>query len=413
MNAEILAVGTELLLGNTANTDARDLSELLAAMGINVFWHTVVGDNPQRLRDAVAIARGRADLIITTGGLGPTCDDLTKQVLAEAFGLGLEFHEDVGEGLRVWYESRHNGLPFPENNLRQAYLPAGCTVFYNEWGSAPGCAFEANGIRVLMLPGPPGECIPMFRACAMPYLSALTGETICSHNLRMVGIGEARMEELLRDLMDDHPNPSLAPYSKPGECSVRVTAKAATAEECEEMMEPVIEEVKARIGEFIYGTDVDSIEQAVNTLLGEKGMTLAAAESCTGGLLAKRMTDIPGSSAHFKGGVTVYTEEAKCTLLGLKQSYIDKHGVVSAAVAKKLAKRVRKTLKADFGVGITGWAGPDGDDVGLVYVALAAKDACFVRQLNCGQRVPRERVRTIAVNNALDMVRRSLSGLEI
>ncbi len=413
MNAEILSVGTELLLGNTANTDARDLSEALAQLGINVYWHTVVGDNPERLMQCVDIARFRADLIITTGGLGPTCDDLTKQTLARSFGLELYYDEAEAQGIRDWFASRRGSRPFTENNLQQAYLPRGCTVFHNRWGSAPGCAFEKDGVRVLMLPGPPGECNAMFRESAVPYLRALSSETIVSHQLRMIGVGESQMEEKLRDLMDGLHNPTLAPYAKPGECLVRVTAKAESEAVCEELMAPVIREVRARMGDCIYGMDVDSLEAAVNALLEEKGLTLAAAESCTGGLLAKRMTDIPGSSKHFKGGVTVYTEAAKTALLGLKPEFIAENGVVSAAVAARLAKKVRKKTGADLGVGITGWAGPDGDDVGLVYVGLAWKGESVVRRLNCGARVPRERVRTIAVNNAFDMVRRHLTGLEI
>jgi nicotinamide-nucleotide amidase len=312
--------------------------------------------------------------------------------------------------LRAFF-SRY-GRPFTENNLQQAWLPAGCTVFHNDWGTAPGCAFEKDGVRVIMLPGPPNECIPMFRQAAMPYLRALSGQIIRSHKLRMVGIGESQMEEKLRDMMEGLRNPTLAPYTRLGECMVRVTAKADSEEECDAMMEPVLREVRDRVGEYIYGTDVETLEQVVLLLLEKKGVTLAAAESCTGGWLAKRLTDCSGASAWFKGGVTVYTEEAKTELLGIKPRSIKKHGVVSAAVARKMAKRVRKRLDSDLGIGITGWAGPDGEDVGLVYVALAWDGECVVRRLTCG-RSTRERIRTLAVNNAFDMVRRHLSGLEI
>ncbi len=413
MNAEILSVGTELLLGNVANTDARDLSEKLAKIGINVFWHTVVGDNPERLMQCVDIARFRADLIITTGGLGPTCDDLTKEILARSFGLELVFHEDEAEELKAVFAAHGGDHPFTENNLRQMYLPEGCTVFHNNWGTAPGCAFEKDGVHVLMLPGPPGEMNAMFDHCALPYLRSLNGETILSHQLRMFGIGESPMEEKLRDMMEGLRNPTLAPYAKPGECLVRVTAKAETEEECEAMMEPVIREVRERIGDYIYGMDVESMQEMVLALLKEKGVTLSAAESCTGGLLAKRLTDLPGASQVFRGGVTVYTEEAKTILLGIKPKFIAENGVVSAAVAAKMAKRVRKLLGSDLGVGITGWAGPDGEERGLIFVALAWKGESVVRQLHCGSRTPRDRARILAVNNAFDMVRRHLNGLEI
>ena len=409
MNAEILSVGTELLLGNTTNTDARDLSEGLASLGINVFWHTVVGDNPARLTECVYRARNRADLILTTGGLGPTCDDLTKQVLARSFDLELYYDEAEAQGIRDYFAKR--GRSFTENNLQQAWLPQGCTVLHNDWGTAPGCAFEKDGVRVIMLPGPPRECNSMFRYRVIPYLRALTDGTIVSHQLRMVGVGESQMEDRLRDLMDGA-NPSLAPYSQEGECMVRVTARGRDEAECERLMAPLMAEVRARMGDLIYGTDCGSLEQRVKDLLDEKNVSLAAAESCTGGLLAKRLTDIPGASAHFRGGVVVYTEEAKTRLLNIDPDFILENGVVSAAVAAKMARRVRKALLSDLGVGITGWAGPEGDSVGLVYVALACRGDCFVRRLNLGNH-PRGRIRVIASTNAFDMIRRYLTGLDI
>ena len=233
MNCEILAVGTELLLGNTVNTNASDLSQLLADLGINVFWHTVVGDNPARLREAVDIAKGRADLIITTGGLGPTYDDLTKNILAEAFGKKLVFHEEEADFLREVYTGR--GRPLTDNVMQQAWLPEDCTVFHNEWGTAPGCAFEAEGVRVILLPGPPFECLPMFRACAVPYLKKLTGEVLVSRQIRVFGMGESAVEAIFRTEMEHMANPSLATYAKEGEVMLRVTAKAAREAEAAAM----------------------------------------------------------------------------------------------------------------------------------------------------------------------------------
>ena len=413
MNAEIISVGTELLLGHTANTDARDLSEMLAELGINVYWHTVVGDNPRRLIQAVDIARFRSDLIITTGGLGPTCDDLTKQTLARAFSLPLYRDAEEETFLRAWFASKKGSAPFTENNLQQADLPLGCTVFHNDWGTAPGCAFEKDGITVIMLPGPPAECRDMFRHRAMPYLrERCGGEVIRSHKMHLLVIGESEMESRLRPLMESLTNPTLAPYAKTGECFVRVTAKAATEEDCEALMAPVMEQVRQAVGDYLYGVDEESLEALVSRLLREKGMTLAAAESCTGGLLSKRMTDLPGASDIFRGGVTVYTEAAKTALLGIKPGFIAEHGVVSAAVAGKMARRVRKRLGADIGVGITGWAGPGGENVGLVYVGVAWEGESVVRRLQCGN-MTRERIRYIAANNALDMVRRCLCGAEL
>ena len=410
MNAEIVAVGTELLLGTSTNTDARDVSLALSELGINVYWHTVVGDNPARLTECLYRAKNRADLIITTGGLGPTCDDLTKQTLARAFGRELYFDEEAAETIRSWFSAQ--GRTFTENNLRQAWLPEGCTVLPNDCGTAPGCLFQTDGVVVAMLPGPPRECNAMLRNYLVPWLRERSGETIRSHMIRMFGVGESAMEEKLRDLMDGA-NPTVAPYAKLGECLVRVTAKAADADACETLMTPMVEEICRRMGDVVYGLDAGSLEERVLELLAAKDMTFAAAESCTGGMVAQRLTAIPGASAYFRGGVTVYTEEAKTRLLGIDPKLIKKQGVVSAAVARKMAKRVRKLLKSDLGVGITGWAGPDGDDVGLVYVALAAKGDCFVRRLQLGRSSDREKIRTLAAHNAFDMARRYLTGLDI
>ena len=410
MNAEIISVGTELLLGTSTNTDARDVSLALAELGINVYWHTVVGDNPARLTECLYRARNRADLIVTTGGLGPTCDDLTKQTIARAFGRELYFDTEAADSIRAWFAERNRA--FTENNLSQAWLPEGCTVLPNDNGTAPGCIFEADGITVIMLPGPPRELNAMLNGYVIPWLRERSDKTIRSHSVRMFGIGESAMEEKLRDLMDGA-NPTVAPYAKLGECLVRVTAKADTPQECDEMIAPVVEEVCRRMGDLVYGIDSPDLEHRVLELLAEKGKTFASAESCTGGMVSQRITAIPGASNWFRGGVNVYTEDAKSILLGIKPSFIKEHGVVSAAVAGKMARRVRKRLKADLGVGITGWAGPDGEDVGLVYVALAAKGECYVRRLQLGARTDRERIRTVAAHNAFDMTRRYLTGLDI
>ena len=410
--AELIAVGTELLLGNVANLDAQLISEALASLGINVYWHTVVGDNPERLRAAVEIARSRADLIITTGGLGPTCDDLTKQTVCECFGRELRLREELLADIREMYRTQLR-RPMPENNARQAMFPADCTIFPNPVGTAPGCAFESGGIHVLMLPGPPFECRTMLEGQAMPYLKRLSDEVILSRDLRVFGMGESRVEELLHGPMSRMSNPSVAPYAKFGECLVRITAKAKTDAEARALMEPVAAEVHAALGDVIYSEDGKSLEETVSRLLRERGLTLAAAESCTGGLIAKRMTDPAGASQVFCGGVVSYTNEVKAAVLGVRQETLDRFGAVSAETAEEMAAGVRRITGSDLGVSVTGVAGPDRDDrgneVGTVYIGLASAEGVAVRRLLLGGR--RERIRNSAANHALDMVRRSLLGL--
>ena len=411
--AELIAVGTELLLGNIANTDAQMLSKGLSALGINVYYHTVVGDNPQRLKAAVEVAKGRADIIITTGGLGPTCDDLTKNVLAECFGRKLVYDEASAQRIRDYFQQLHPGRPMTENNLQQAYLPEGCTIFSNDWGTAPGCAFEADGVRVIMLPGPPNECTPMFEHRAVPYLRALADGVIASRTLKLFGMGESAVEAKLRDRMNALTNPTLAPYAKTGEVELRITAKSATVEEARALIVPVEEEVRDMFGPLVYGADVASMEAVVLDLLKEKGLTLGTAESCTGGLVAKRMTDLPGSSAVFKGGVVSYTNEVKAGVLGVPQAMLDEFGAVSAQVARAMAQGARRVLGCDLAVSLTGVAGPDPDDrnnpVGLIYVALDTPEGTRVRELHLING--RARIRTVAATNAFDMVRRYLTGL--
>ena len=412
-NVEILSVGTEILLGHTTNTDARDISLMLSELGINVKYHTVVGDNPRRLADCIEIARKRADIIISTGGLGPTCDDLTKEILARAFDVKLV--EDKRE-MDTLYDYINLGKKLTDNNFRQALLPEGCTVLDNDWGTAPGCYFERGGVRVIMLPGPPREVRPLLEHRVRPILAELSDAVIASHNVHFYGIGESEMEYRLRDYMEELTNPTLAPYAKEGDCLLQVTAKAESVEKAEEMMKPVIEHVKDVLGDIIFGIDVDTVEDSVMRLLREKKMTFAAAESCTGGELAKRFTDIPGASEFFLGGVTTYTNEAKAKLLGIDPKLIEEKTAVSYEVAKEMAERVRALLGADMGIGVTGLAGPDGDgvhEVGTVFVSLATKDGTYVRELHVGDRRTRSYVRRVSGNYIFDMMRRYLQGLEV
>lgn len=412
-NAEILSVGTELLLGHVTNTDARDISEQLSKIGMNVLWHTVVGDNPARLADCVRIARQRADIIITTGGLGPTCDDLTKQILASSFGLELVTDEKEYAGIAAYKKTSRS---FTDNNYNQAMLPEGCTVFHNNCGTAPGCAFEKDGKVVVMLPGPPKECNAMFRESALPYLRKLSDMHIHSHTVQIFGIGESAVDHMFAEEMNSMRNPSMAPYAKQCDCLLKITAKAKTEDEAEAMIAPVLNDAVERIGEYVYGIDVDCLEERVMQLLQEKPLTFAAAESCTGGYIAKRFTELPGASAFFKGGVVTYTNEVKSALLGIDPALIEEKGAVSYEVAYEMAVRVRELLGADIGLGVTGLAGPDGDgvnDVGTVFISMACAEGCYVREVHMGKHRDRSFIRRMAGNHAFDMMRRYMTGMKV
>ena len=413
--AEIIAVGTELLLGNIANTNAQVLSQSLSALGINVFWHTVVGDNPTRLRQAVDTARHRADILITTGGLGPTYDDLTKETVCAACGKALVFHPEILSDIADFYEKNLHA-PMPDNNRQQAMLPEGCVVFDNPVGTAPGCAFEAGGVHVLMLPGPPHEMVTMLRRCAEPYLRSLSREIIVSHDIMTFGLGESYVDQLLHEQMSHMENPSLATYAKPCEVRLRATAKAQSAEQAEEMLAPVVDEVKTLLGPYVYGVDVTGLEEVCSALLLERGLTLATAESCTGGLIARRITALPGASRVYRGGVVSYWTEVKAAVLGVPQDLLDQYGAVSEPTARAMAEGARRITGADIAVSVTGVAGPDPDErgnpVGLVFIGLATPDGTFCRRTESGRRT-RDRIQDLSANHALDMVRRYLTGLEL
>lgn len=413
MNAEIICIGTELLLGNIVNTDATDVAQTLSEMGISVYRYTAVGDNPERLAEVVQAAARRADLLITTGGLGPTLDDLSKQTVAAAFGKKLVRHPECEADIRAYFERLHR--PMTPNNLLQAMLPEGCTVLKNDWGTAPGCVFDAEGVKVIMLPGPPRECRAMLRYRVAPYLKSLSGQTIHSRYVHIFGMGESQVESLLHDLMEQSSNPTVAPYAKEGEVMLRITAAASSQAEAETMIEPVAAQIRTVLGPLIYTEEYDSLEQTCLNLLRQAGKTLASAESCTGGYIAKRMTDLPGSSAVFVGGVVAYTVPVKEQLLGVPAGLIERCGVVSVEVAAAMAEGVRARLGSSFGIGVTGLAGPDGDGsnrpVGLVYVALSNGANTWVRAIQ--QTGERERVRYIAGHHAFDMLRRVLTGLPV
>lgn len=412
--AELIAVGTELLLGNVANTDAQYLSEQLATVGVNVLYHTAVGDNPQRLREVIDIAKKRCDLIIFTGGLGPTYDDFTKVTVCNAFGVPLVRHPEILEEIQHYFETVLRKEMTPSNE-QQADLPEGCYIIHNPVGTAPGCIFEKDGITVAMLPGVPKECRYLTEHALIPWLKNKSDGTIVSHDLRIFGIGESALQDMIGDLMDEAVNPSLAPYAKTGEVMLRLTAKADTEEDCEELMAPLFWDARSRLGEYLYGVDIDSLEARVAQLLKDRGLTFSAAESCTGGLIAKRITDVPGASAVFMGGVVSYTNGVKNRVLGVEQALLDEFGAVSEPVCKAMAEGVRQLTKSDLAVSVTGVAGPGkddrGNDVGTVFIGLSDKQKTVVRKLDLG--TGRERVRTMAAHHAFDMLRRYLTDLPL
>lgn len=405
---EIISVGTEILLGDILNTDAQFLSIQLALMGISVLHQTTVGDNPERLREALDIAASRNDIIITSGGLGPTPDDLTKEICCEFFSKKCVLHRESLERMSSYFASK--GLEMTENNKKQAMLPTDCTVFPNDNGTAPGCAIEKNGKHIIMLPGPPGELKPMFFKYAAKYLKRFSDKTIISHSIRTFGIGESAMAQKVNDLFDGS-NPTLAPYAKNGEALLRVTAMAQSKEDAEKLCAPIIKEVSKRLDGLIYGIDVPNIETAVVNMLKEKHLKLATAESCTGGYIGKRITDIPGSSDVFECGIISYSNEIKANVLGVSRDDLQKYGAVSEQVAKQMAIGALKVSGADIAVSVTGIAGPgsDGTDkpVGLSYIGIAAKDFVYAKKLVTGKKNDgcREYNRYVSASNALNLVR--------
>lgn len=414
MNAEIIAVGTELLLGHTINTDAATVARELSAFGIDVMHTQVVGDNSGRLGNCLREALERSDLVFTTGGLGPTDDDLTKETVAQVTGRPLREHADSMARLLEYFGPRS----MSSNQVKQAWLPEGATVFPNTIGTAPGCAVPAgSGKWIVLLPGPPFELVPMLEKAVRPFLQELTQNVIVSHMVHTFGIGEGAAAEKLGTLLQGA-NPSAAPYATMGEMFVRITAKAQNAQEAEHLAAPLVSAVRDCLGDVVYGVDVDSLEGAIVPELARRGQTVATAESCTGGLVAKRITDQPGASAVFGTGVVTYANSAKMRLLGVEEAMLLQHGAVSDVVAKAMAEGVRRLAGSDYGLGLTGIAGPGGGSeskpVGLVYIALATATETFVHVMRPkGRYMGREWTRDRAASHAFDLLRRYLHGLPL
>lgn len=378
MRAEIISVGTELLLGQIVDTNAAYLSSRLPELGIGLHYRSTVGDNFERVVDALRLALSRADVVFTIGGLGPTEDDLTKEAVAEAMGIELVMDEAAAQKIREFFTTR--GLTWIGNNLKQALSPKQGRAIKNDVGTAPGAIFEKDGKVVITLPGPPGEFIPMVENGVVPYLQMKTDgmpSTIISKTLRIVGIGESMVEDMVKDLIRGT-NPTVATYAKLGEVHLRITAKAENKEAADELIDEVEKKLRTRLGSAVFGVDDQTIEQVVVEQLKESGLKLALAESCTGGLVSNRITNIPGSSDVFLAGIVSYSNKAKIELLGVPKELIDQHGAVSHEVAKAMASGAMAATGADIGIGITGIAGPGGatptKPIGLVYISLSTKD---------------------------------------
>lgn len=402
---EILSVGTEILLGDILNTNSRYLSTELAKLGISVLRHTTVGDNYDRLAAALRTALSRSDIVIATGGLGPTADDITRDVCCEVMGFELELDEKIADGIRKYFASK--GYEMPESNLRQAYVPIGGTVFENNYGTAPGLGLKKDGKCVVILPGPPYEMAPMYKESVIPYLAEYTDGMIVSHTVRTMGIGESAMAEICADLLEKE-NPTVAPYAKKGEALLRVTAKAENEAEAEKLLIPVIDEIKSRLGGYVYGIDSENIEQRVVELLKENGLKIATAESCTAGYIPKRITDIAGASGVFEFGAITYSNEMKTKVLGVKTETLEKYGAVSEQTAREMAAGIRRVTGADIGISVTGIAGPgsDGTDkpVGLCFIALDAEDRKMCEKIETGKN-DREYNRYVTASRALNLAR--------
>lgn len=406
MKAEILCVGTELLLGDIVNTNAAFLSRELAGLGINVYHQTVVGDNSDRLKESLKEALENNDIVITSGGLGPTYDDLTKETAAELLGLELKFDEISMNHIEEYFKKINR--PMTPSIKKQAYIPDGALAIKNDCGTAPGIYIEKNGRVLVLLPGPPREIEPMFINYVSPLLQKLTGNTMFSRTVHIFDIGESMVETMLKDMMTTLTNPTVAPYAKDGEVLLRVTAAAENKEKAEKMINPVIKQIKSVIGsENIYGIDTGNLQTALVHKLKEKRLKIATSESITGGLVSKRITEVSGSSGVLECGVCSYSNRIKHELLGVSAETLEKYTEYSPQTAVEMADGVRRLSGADIGVSTTGIAGPGGGTdekpVGLVYIGISTADYSFAKELNLSRGFPDERelIRYLASSHAL------------
>lgn len=409
MVVELISVGTELLLGNIVNTNAAYLSEQCAACGLSCFYQTVVGDNEERLAETVKTGLKRSDILILTGGLGPTDDDLTKEVVAKAMKKKLIEDEKARGMIQTYFENR--GLEITENNWKQALVPDGAIVMYNHNGTAPGLIVESGEKCAILLPGPPKEMKPMFEEYVVDFLKKKNPEVIVSTTVKLCGIGESKVADMIQDMLDNQTNPTIAPYAKTGEVHLRVTAKAADVKSANKLIKPVVKQLKTNLAEYIYTTDENTnLENAVVDLLVANKLTVSTVESCTGGMVAARLINVPGVSDVFKMGHITYSNKAKKKILGVKKRTLEKHTAVSAEVAEEMLKGVEMISKADVCVSVTGLAGPDGGTekrpVGLVYIACSVKGKMTVQEYHFNGN--REKVRENATAAALTLMRKCI-----
>ena len=406
MTVEIIAVGTEILLGNIVNTNAAYLAEKCAGLGLSCYHQDVVGDNEERLMETIRLALTRADIILLSGGLGPTQDDLTKEAAAKVMGKALYLHEPSREAIRQFFAERN--LEITENNWKQAMVPEGCTVVANPNGTAPGIIMAQDGKHVILMPGPPGELIPMFERSIMPYLAGLTSGVIYSQTVKICGVGESKAESMVEDLVDAQSNPTIATYAKIGEVHLRVTATAQDEKEAKKLVKPMVKELKGRFGNHVYTTDSEvTLEKAVVDLLMANKLTACTVESCTGGMLSARLINVPGVSEVFKSGYVTYSNKSKRKLLGIKKNILMKHGAVSEQIAREMAKTAAILARTDVSVSTTGIAGPDGGTpekpVGLVYIGCNVCGRITVKE--CHFNGNREKIRESTVSAALSLMR--------
>ena len=409
MTVEIISVGTEILLGNIVNTNAAYLSEKCAGLGLSCYYQDVVGDNEERLFETIKLALSRADILLLSGGLGPTQDDLTKEVAAKAFGKELYLHEETKEAIRKFFEER--GLEITDNNWKQAMVPEGCIVMENPNGTAPGIIMAQDNKHVVLMPGPPNEMVPMFETSVMPYLSRLQSCVIYSQTVKICGVGESKAESMVSDLIAAQTNPTIATYAKSGEVHLRVTARAEDEKEARKLVKPMIKDLKGRFGNHVYTTDDEvTLEKAVVDLLAANKLTACTVESCTGGMLSARLINVPGVSEVFKTGYVTYSNKSKRRLLGIKKNILLKHGAVSEQIAREMAKTAAMLAKTDVCVSTTGIAGPDGGTpekpVGLVYIGCNVRGKITVKE--CHFSGSRSKIRESTVSAALSLMRQCI-----
>ncbi|MEJ9280797.1 competence/damage-inducible protein A [Ureibacillus thermosphaericus] len=398
MNAEIIAVGSELLLGQIANTNAKFISSQLSELGINVYYHSVIGDNGGRLKKAIEIAESRADLIIFSGGLGPTKDDLTKETIAEHLNVPLVFDEKALEAIEKFFTNQ--GRPLTENNRKQALVLQGSEVLVNHHGLAPGMLLQKGGRTYILLPGPPKELEPMFQFEAKPKLASLIskGGIILSHVLRFYGIGEAELETKIQHILDAQSNPTIAPLASDGEVTLRITAKADSEAEAWELINEKKREILSIVGKYHYGVDDDTLASKAVEILLQNKLTISAAESLTAGLFQSELAEIPGVSGTLVGGMVTYTEEAKIKQLGIPKELLNQYGIVSSECAASMARNVREKFGTDIGVGLTGAAGPephDGEPAGTIWIGIAIGEDVVTRKLQLSGLRNTNRLRTV------------------